>query len=485
MDAETLSRIQFAFTASFHFIYPPLSMGLGIMLVVMGIASLRTRDPKWRQLSFFWTKIYGLIFAMGVATGIVQEFEFGMNWANYSRFVGNVFGSLLAAEGIFAFFLEGGFLGLMLFGGTRLGPRLWLGATCMVVFAAHFSAVWILMANSWMQTPDGYTLSDSNGVQEAHMSSFVDVMFTPSFLPRLLHVFAASWTSGTALVLSVSAYYILRNRHVDLAKSLIHLTLPLFAVLAVLNTAIFGANQAIEVTDNQQVKLASMEGVWNDKSCAPMFIVGWVNEENQTTKGISIPCLLSYLAYQNKDAVVKGLNSFPQDEWPNINLVFQVYHLMIDLATYFSLLGIVGVVLYYWKRKLFTWRWVLWLFVANVFLTETAIIAGWWTAETGRQPWIVWQLLKTEDAVSPALSTAEVATSLTIFVILYALLLVLFIFLLNGFIKRGPAPLEEIEAHAPESVPETFREIFRHRKARASAAGVVEHSALDTGEVGP
>ena len=156
MDAETLSRVQFALTASFHFIFPPLSMGLGLMLVVIGVIYVRTKDPKWRRLSFFWVKVYGLIFALGVATGVVQEFEFGMNWADYSRFVGNVFGSLLAAEGVFAFFLEGGFLGLMLFGGNRLGPRLWLFSIFMVVFGAHFSALWILMANSWMQTPQGY-----------------------------------------------------------------------------------------------------------------------------------------------------------------------------------------------------------------------------------------------------------------------------------------------------------------------------------------
>jgi cytochrome d ubiquinol oxidase subunit I len=193
--------------------------------------------------------------------------------------------------------------------------------------------------------------------------------------------------------------------------------------------------------------------------------------------------LLSLLAYQNKDAVVKGLNSFPQDEWPRVNLVFQVYHLMIDLATYFSLLGIVGVTLYYWKRKLFAWRWVLWLFVVNVVFTETAIIAGWWTAETGRQPWIVWQLLRTQDAVSPSLSTAEVATSLAFFAVLYSLLGVLFLYLLNGFIQHGPAPLEEIEIAPHESVPNTFREIFRHKPPRASGAGVVNTSPLDSSEV--
>src|SRR6185436_8599447 len=239
MDAELLSRLQFAFTASFHFIYPPLSMGLGLMLVVMGVKYLRTRDLKWRQLAVFWTQVYGLIFAMGVATGVVQEFEFGMNWANYSRFVGNVFGSLLAAEGVFAFFLEGGFLGLMLFGGNRLGPRLWLTATVIVVFAAHFSALWIVMANSWMQTPDGYKLVTNSGIQQAEMTDFLDVMLTPSFIPRILHVYVASWTAGAALMLSVSAWYILSDRQAELAKSCFRLALPFFVFFAVCNLVLF------------------------------------------------------------------------------------------------------------------------------------------------------------------------------------------------------------------------------------------------------
>ncbi|HEX2325636.1 MAG TPA: cytochrome ubiquinol oxidase subunit I, partial [Chloroflexota bacterium] len=196
MNAEQLSRIQFALTASFHFIYPPISMGLGLLLVVMGVLHLRTKDPLWRQASFFWVRIYGLVFAMGVATGVVQEFEFGTNWSAYSRFVGNVFGALLAAEGIFAFFLEGGFLGLMLFGGNRLGPRMWLLATFFVVFGAHFSALWILMANSWMQTPQGYVIEQTRWGSQAVMTDFLSVVLTPSFLPRLLHVWAASWMIG-------------------------------------------------------------------------------------------------------------------------------------------------------------------------------------------------------------------------------------------------------------------------------------------------
>ena len=354
MSAEQLSRWQFAFTASFHFIFPPLAMGLGILLIAIGVKYLRTGDPKWRQLSFFWTQVYGLIFALGVATGVVQEFEFGMNWANYSRFVGNVFGSLLAAEGVFAFFLEGGFLGLMLFGGNRLGPRLWLGATAVVVFAAHFSAVWIVMANSWMQTPDGYKLVTDSGVQQAQMTDFLDVMFTPSFVPRILHVYVASWTAGAALVLSVSAFYILKKRREELAKSCFRLALPFFVVFAITNVVIFGANQAIEVTNNQEVKLAAIEGLWNDTSCAPLFITGWVNESAQTTKGLSIPCLLSFLSYGSFHSTVQGLNSFPSDTWAPVNLAFQVYHLMFDLSMVFALIAVLGAGLYLWKQKI--WR---------------------------------------------------------------------------------------------------------------------------------
>src|SRR5512146_76830 len=188
MNPELLSRFQFALTASFHFIYPPLSMGLGVLLTVFGVIYLRTKDPRWRQISFFWIKVYGLIFAIGIATGLVQEFEFGTNWSQYSRFVGNIFGALLAAEGIFAFFLEGGFLGLALFGGDRLGPRMWLLATILVTFGAHFSALWIIMANSWMQTPAGYTIQQTATGQQAFMTSFWSIVFTPSFLPRILHV---------------------------------------------------------------------------------------------------------------------------------------------------------------------------------------------------------------------------------------------------------------------------------------------------------
>jgi cytochrome d ubiquinol oxidase subunit I len=468
VNAELLSRLQFALTASFHFIYPPLSMGLGLMLVVIGIIYVRTKDPRWRRLSFFWVKVYGLIFALGVATGVVQEFEFGTNWANYSRFVGNVFGSLLAAEGIFAFFLEGGFLGLMLFGGNRLGPRMWLGATFLVVLGAHFSALWIIMANSWMQTPAGYTVQALPAPARAYMTDFLQVVFTPSFIPRILHTWGASWTVGSALLLSVSAWYILKQREVELAKANFKVALPFFVIFSIVNVAVFGAEQAVEVTNNQPLKLASLEGLWESQSCAPMYLVGWVDEASQTTTGLKIPCLLSFLAYRDFNATVTGLDAFPPAEYPPINLVFQVYHLMVNLGMFYILVGLLGAALFWWRRKVFEIRWVLWLFVITVFLSLVSTIAGWWTAEVGRQPWIVYGLMPTAVAVSPTLAATDVAISMAMFLVLYTILLVVFLFLLNNKIQQGPDPLSDLETAPVSSLPDTFRDIFRRRGARAS-----------------
>jgi Cytochrome bd-type quinol oxidase, subunit 1 len=465
VDAEALSRVQFALTASFHFIFPPLSIGLGLMLVIIGVIYVRTQDPKWRRLSFFWVKVYGLIFALGVATGVVQEFEFGMNWADYSRFVGNIFGSLLAAEGIFAFFLEGGFLGLMLFGGNRLGPRMWLFSIFMVVFGAHFSALWIVMANSWMQTPAGFTIAQTPAPARAVMTDFWQVVFTPSFMPRLMHVFAASWTVGAALMMSVSAWYLLKKKHIELAKSNLKVALPAFILFACANLFVFGPAQAIEVTAQQPLKLASFEGLWQSTACAPLHLVGWVDQATRTTTGISIPCLLGVLAYLDPQAVVSGIDSFAPAPLPPINLVFQVYHLMIGIGTLLVPIGLLAGLLYLWKRRLYETRWMLWLLVVSVFMGEAAITAGWWTAEIGRQPWVVYNVLETARGVSPVLGSGDLLFSLAIFIALYALLFVLFLYLLNRKIQEGPEPLEEVETAELSTLPDTFRDVFRRPRA--------------------
>jgi cytochrome bd ubiquinol oxidase subunit I len=473
VNPEFLSRLQFGLTASFHFIFPPISMGLGLMILVMSWKYLRTKDQTWREASFFWVKVYGLVFALGIATGVVQEFEFGTNWSAYSRFVGNVFGSLLAAEGVFAFFLEGGFLGLMLFGGYRLGPRMWFWASFLVVFGAHFSALWILMANSWMQTPQGFTVQNSQWGPLAYMTSFKDVVWTASFLPRLLHTWVASWIIGSAFVLSVSAWYLMKKQHLDFAKKNMSLAIKWFTVLAVLQVFIFGAQMAIAVTKNQEPKLSAMEGQWEPQSCAPLYLVGWVNETAQTTTGIKIPCLLSFLSYGNIHATVPGLSQVAPSDWAPVNLTFQAYHAMIDLGFLFPVIGVVGWL--YWRKRRDGQmpRPVLWAFVATVFLAEIATIAGWWTAEIGRQPWIVWNVARTSQAVSPTLRTDQVLASLIMFALLYALLLVLFVFLLDRKIKHGPDQMGgEDQADA---LPNTIRELFRTaREPRAHAEGVDE-----------
>ena len=467
MDPLFLSRVQFALTASFHFIYPPLSMGLGLLLVIIGVNYLRTRDPKWRQLSFFWVKVYGLVFAIGVATGIVQEFEFGTNWPEYSRFVGNIFGSLLAAEGVFAFFLEGGFLGLMLFGGNRLGPRMWLLAIFMVAFGAHFSALWILMANSWMQTPAGYVVTQTPMGTQAFMTSFAATVFTPSFIPRLLHTWIASWLTGAALMLSVGAWFLLRaKQHAELGKATIRVALPVFFIFSIVQLTLSGAQHAENVTQFQPVKLAAMEGLWEDTACAPMTLIGWVDEANQVTYGIKVPCLLSFLAHGDINATVQGLKSFPPENWPPVNLTFQSYHLMISLGVVMIGIGVLAGFFFLWKRRLWQSAFVLWVLVLTVSLTEIATMVGWWTAEFGRQPWIVWELLRTVDAGSPVLLGYQVLISNGMFILLYAILFVLFIFLLNEKIQHGPDSLASMEERPVNALPDTFREIFR-RQSRA------------------
>jgi cytochrome d ubiquinol oxidase subunit I len=268
-------------------------------------------------------------------------------------------------------------------------------------------------------------------------------------------------------VLSVSAWYLLRQRHEELAKSAIKVALPVFTVLAVLQVFLFGSWIALVITHYQGTKLAGMEGLWpKSQTCAPLVLFGWVNQPAQTTHGPAIPCLLSYLAYFNIHAPVTGLKAFATNLWPPLQLTFQAYHAMIDLGMLFILIGVLGTVFYFWGRKLFQMKWLLWVLVASVFLTEIATLAGWWTSEFGRQPWIVFNLLTTSAAVSPSLTPPQVVFSLVTFVVMYATLLAVFLYLLNRDIQRGPAPLEEPKPVA--ELPDTFREVFRRRPALAS-----------------
>lgn len=437
MDVEILSRVQFALTISFHYIYPPLSIGLGLLMVMMEGAYLRTRNPEYERLARFWTKIFALTFGIGVATGIVMEFEFGTNWATYSRYVGDIFGSALAAEGIFAFALESGFLGILLFGWNRVKPVVHFIATLGVWLGSMFSAVWIVVANSWQQTPAGYHIVGEGMDARAEITDFWEMVFNPSSVDRLTHVWIGSFLAGAFLVMSVHAYYLLKGRHVDVSKKAFKLALGV-ACLASLAQLFTGHRSADGVAVNQPAKLAAMEGHFDSLAAADMYLLGWVDKEKEQVTGIGIPNGLSFILHQDFDTPVRGLRSFPEDERPGqINAVFQFYHLMVAIGMALIGLSLTGV-FYWWRGRLFEQKWLLKVFVVAVFLPQIANQAGWFAAEMGRQPWVVYGLLRTSDALSKVVTANQVMFSLILFSIVYSLLLVLFIYLLNKKIKHGP-----------------------------------------------
>lgn len=448
MDVLLLSRIQFAFTVAFHYIYPPLSIGLGLLLVVVEGLWLWTRKPIYHQMARFWTKVFALTFAVGVATGIVMEFEFGTNWATYSRYVGDVFGSALAAEGIFAFFLESGFLAVLLFGWDKVGPKMHFFATCMVAFGAHFSAVWIVVANSWMQTPAGYHIVGEGINARAEIIDFWAMVFNPSSVDRLTHTISGCWQAGAWLMVSVGAYYLLRKKHTDFAIRSVRVGLGLAAV-ATLCTLVTGHSSAEGVARNQPEKMAAFEGLWQTQGNAPLSLVGWVDEKEQRTYGIEVPGLLSLLVYGDREAQVEGILAKPASERPPLNLTFQFYHVMIAVG--FSLIGLMLWAWFaLWRGKLADSRLLLLCLSFSVMGPQIANQAGWFAAEVGRQPWIVYRLLRTSDALSKVVQANQVVASIVMFMAVYLLLFVAFIYLLNDKIQHGPdeTDLEPSGKHA-------------------------------------
>ncbi|GAB4296555.1 MAG: cytochrome ubiquinol oxidase subunit I [Ignavibacteriaceae bacterium] len=443
MDVEILARLQFAITIAFHYIYPPMSIGLGVLMVIMEGLYLKTKNPLYETMTKFWVKVFALTFAIGVATGIVMEFEFGTNWATYSRFVGDVFGSALAAEGIFAFFLESGFLAILVFGWNKVKPGMHFFSTIMVSLGSMFSAVWIVVANSWQQTPAGFHIVGEGLNARAEITDFWAMVFNPSSVDRLLHVLSGSWLAGAFLVISVSAWYLIKKRHEAFAKSSIKiaLTLALFASLFQLFT---GHRSAVGVSENQPAKLAAMEAHFDSLAPAQLYLFGWVNEDDQQVNfSVAIPGMLSYLIYGDTETPVKGLNAFPEDERPPVNIVFQSYHLMVAIGFGLIIISILGV--YFWQRgTLFGKKWLLWIFVLSVLGPQIANQLGWIAAEVGRQPWIVYGLLRTSEGLSKAVSGGQVVFSLILFIVIYLFLFVLFIYLLNEKIKHGPEESDEI-----------------------------------------
>ncbi|MFM1808033.1 MAG: Cytochrome d ubiquinol oxidase subunit [Bacteroidota bacterium] len=446
METEILARIQFAFTVAFHYIYPPLSIGIGLLLVVFEGTYLRTKNEIYHELARFWTKIFALTFGIGVVTGIVMEFEFGTNWAVYSRYVGDVFGSALAAEGIFAFALESGFLGVLLFGWNRVKPWVHFVATVGVFLGSMFSAVWIVVANSWQQTPAGFHIVGEGLNARAEITDFWAMVFNPSSVERLTHVWLGAFLAGAFLVLSVHAYYLVKNRHIELSRKAFKTALIVATVFS-LGQLLTGHASAEGVSHNQPAKLAALEGHYPANEKADMYLFGWVDNEKQEVKGLKVPGGLSFLLHQDFNAPVIGLDSFdPKDRPSQVNAVFQFYHIMIAIG-----MMLIGLTVYATfaliRGKLFQQKWLLIAFIWAVFLPQIANQAGWFAAEMGRQPWVVYGLLRTSEAFSQSVTANQILFSLIMFFTIYALLFALFIYLLNKKIQAGPHDKQNIEQH--------------------------------------
>jgi cytochrome bd ubiquinol oxidase subunit I len=434
MNALFLARLQFAFTIGFHFLFPPISIGLAWLLVVMEGLGWRKREEVYVRMGKFFGKLLALTFAVGVATGIVMEFQFGTNWAVYSKFVGDIFGAPLAAEGIFAFFLESGFLGLYLFGRNKVSKAVHWFSILMVAVGATISAFWIIVANSWQQTPAGYILRNGR----AELTSFYDAVFNPSTVIRYLHTMDAALIAGAFFVAGIAAYLILKGKEVELAKRTMNIAVMFGLITSLFELMPFGHEHAKQVARTQPEKFAAIEGLYTTQSGAPLvfFAIPVVKPPELKAK-IEFSGLLSWMAFGDVNAQIRGINEFPAENIPPLWLTFVSFHNMVVLGLYF-----IGITLYAYiqlrRKKLFETTWLLRLFIWSIPLPLAACQLGWITAEVGRQPWIVYGLLRTSEAHSANVAAEEILFSIILFGLVYLLLGILYIYILVREVKHGP-----------------------------------------------
>jgi cytochrome bd ubiquinol oxidase subunit I len=441
VDLLTLSRIQFALTISFHFVFPAITIGLAGFIAIVETLRWWTKEDVYDRLAVFLTKLFAVTFVIGVVSGIVMEFQFGTNWSRFSGFVGDIFGAPLAAEGVFAFFLESAFVGIVLFGRDRVSSTVRWIAGLLVFFGTTLSAFFILVANSWMQTPAGFKIvTDANGVPKAQMVDFFAAAFNPSTLPRFMHTVAACWVAGAFVLMGISAWYVLRDRHADVTK----VALRLSVVVAFLGAgAMFatGDLQTREVQAYQPLKFAAMEGVCKTEGGVPLEIIGVPPSQdcsNTNRPSLAIPYGLSAMTAFDPNAVIKGLDQESDTSlWPPVAATFMSYHLMVGLGMAMMLLMLIGA-FFLLRGTLEKRRWWLKLAVFAIPLPIAAVELGWMTAEVGRQPWIVQGLLKTSEGTSPAVTAGDVAISLVAILLLYGLLFALWLYSLFKEIRRGP-----------------------------------------------
>ncbi len=434
MDVVTLSRLQFALTSMFHFLFVPLTLGLSMLVAAMETRYVRTGDIKFLRMTKFWGKLFLINFALGVVTGITLEFQFGMNWAEYSRYVGDIFGAPLAIEASVAFFLESVFLGLWIFGWNKVSKKTHALAIWLVAVATNLSGLWILLANGWMQHPVGYVLRNGR----AEMVDFIAMVTNPNGLLKFGHQIFSGYTVAAFFVMGISAWHLLRKNETDFFKTSFKMA-AIFGLSASILVALLGDMHGVDVAQSQPAKFAAMECVWETQQGADMHLLLFPDSQNERNAiaTFSIPKMLSLMATHNPNGIVKGLKDFPKDERPPVLPVYLSFRLMVALGGLFLLISLIAVVMAS-RNTLERYPLFLKLLVLLIPLPYLANQLGWIVAEMGRQPWIVYGVLKTSQAVSTAITASQVFASLIGFVLLYSLLGFVDIFLLVKFARKGP-----------------------------------------------
>jgi len=433
MDAVLLARLQFGFTAGFHFLFPPTTLGLSLIILILESLYLLKKREIYRDISRFLVKILGVVFVMGAATGIALEFAFGNNWSSYARAVGDIFGAPLAAEGVFAFFLESVFLGILVFGRERVSKGVYWLAAFLVFFASHLSGVWIIIANSWMQTPAGYAIRDGRAV----LTNFFEAAANPSTVVRFVHTVLGGWITGSLMTAGAGAWLLLKKKSEEKAGLLLRTSLAVFIATAVLQLG-SGHFHSLQVAKTQPEKMAAFEALWKTQKGAPFTVFGIPDEAKETTHlAVRIPRFLSTLVSYDGNGTVLGLNCVPRDERPPVLVPFGSYHFMILFGLIFVLMAAVGSVALIRRRRPPS-RWYLKLLIFAIPLPYLANEAGWVAAEVGRQPWAVFHVLKTSDAVSKVVPAGNILFSLILFTAIYALIAVAGLTIILKMIKAGP-----------------------------------------------
>jgi cytochrome d ubiquinol oxidase subunit I len=445
-SALLYDRLQFATTATFHYLFPQLTMGLALLLLYLRSRSLATGDEQYHQVARFWTKIFALTFAFGVVTGIPLEFQFGTNWAKFSNFAGGVIGQTLAMEGLFAFFLESSFLGILLYGHTRFGQRVQWCAALMLFLGSWLSGYFILATNAWMQHPVAYTVAPDGRL---FIDSLSGLLTNPWLLWQYTHNMTAAVVTASFVMAALGAFYLLAGQHVAHAKTFLRTGVVAGAVATALMGFPTGHENAKQVFEHQPVKGAAFEGLFKTERGAGLLLVGQPNVETMTIDNpLVLPDALSFLVYDELYAEVKGLDAFPREDWPdNLPLLYYAYHVMVGLGT--ILMSIMGLaLLWLWRGRLFTANWLLWILMLSAPFPYIATTAGWMTAELGRQPWLVYGLLRTSEGASPLVHSGNALFTLLGFLGIYLLLGLLFLFLIAETIRHGPAGAQPESSHS-------------------------------------